>query len=128
VAALEPVCGLRDKSLDLFAGSKRAGKRRGRSAGLTGMSLSTLGNALAVEGGALRRSPQPLWPARGDGSGYGGEHAGLRIAGWEGELDFALQLRDAHGDFTKVRRMVSKVAPRQRDRLGAARRRECSSQ
>jgi hypothetical protein len=54
----------------------------------------------------------------------------LRIAGGEGELDLALQLLDAHRTaiLTKVRLIVSKVAPRQRERLGAARRSSCTSQ
>ena len=47
----------------------------------------------------------------------GREYGTLRTAGRERELDAALQFLDTDGD---LRRIVSKVAPRQRERFGAA--------
>ena len=61
--------------------------------------------------------PRRSWAARGDGSGHGREHGGLRVAGREGELDPALELLDALRCTIGAPEVEERSTPKQSDPL-----------
>ena len=72
-----------------------------------------------------RHGPRRLWALRGEAVGDEGQYIGVRQMAREREFDGTLQLHHAAGGPTNVARIVAKVAPRQRDFFGAARRSAC---
>ena len=84
--------------------------------------------ALEDDGTGLgRHQPQGSRALGGEAAGDERQRIGVRQMAWERELIERFSSSTRTAILTKTLRVVAKIAPRQRDRFGAARRSECRS-